>query len=88
MPTITFLPADISITVDADITLREAVHLANLSVQDRCGGNGSCCSCSVKVVSGAVTEKTIVEEAVFYLAENERLSCQCRPLEDVTVLIE
>ena len=88
MPTITFLPADVLLNVSPEITLREAVHLAELAVQDRCGGNGACGSCSVKILSGQVTEKTAAEEAVFYLADNERLSCQCRPITDVTVLIE
>jgi ferredoxin, 2Fe-2S len=88
MPKITFLPADVMVDILPQLTLREAVHMADLAVQDRCGGNGACGSCSVKIMTGEVTAKTAAEEAVFYLADNERLSCQCRALSDVTVLIE
>ena len=87
MPTIRFLPDDAEVAVDADCTLREAAHLAGVNVHDRCGGAGSCCNCVVTVAEGAerLTPRTIVEEAAFFLAEGERLSCQCKALGDVVV---
>jgi ferredoxin len=90
MPTITFLPADICITVPLGTPLREAVHLAGLEVQDRCGGMGACASCSVLIVEGQenTTSPTTAETVVGYLANNERLSCQCKVLGDVVVKLE
>jgi ferredoxin len=80
MAKLTFLPDKISIDVDESLTMREAAHLAGVDVQDRCGGNGACCNCVVTVLEGSehLNPKTFVEEAVTYLAANDRLSCQCR----------
>ena len=60
-------------------TLREAAHLLGINVHDRCGGMGACCNCVVTVLEGMenISPKTVVEEAVFYLDKNDRLSCQC-----------
>jgi uncharacterized 2Fe-2S/4Fe-4S cluster protein (DUF4445 family) len=87
MPKVTFLPSGQSIEIDSDTTLREAAHLVDVSVHDRCGGMGACCNCIVTVIDGMahINPKGIVEEAVFYLAEEDRLSCQCRITGDVTV---
>jgi ferredoxin, 2Fe-2S len=88
MPEITILPDNLTVTVDVDTSLRDAVHAAGLHVQDRCGGMGACCSCSVFIVTGHenLTPKTLAEDATFYLTEQERLSCQCRVVAgDVTI---
>lgn len=87
MPKVTFLPSGQSIEIDGETTIREAAHLLKVSVHDRCGGMGACCNCIVTVVEGMpnICPKSIVEEAVFYLSENDRLSCQCRLTGDVTV---
>lgn len=87
MPKVTFLPSGKTIEIDTDTTIREAAHLLNVSVHDRCGGMGACCNCIVTVTEGGayICPKSVVEEAVFYLAENDRLSCQCRITGDVVV---
>jgi uncharacterized 2Fe-2S/4Fe-4S cluster protein (DUF4445 family) len=87
MPKVTFLPSGASIEIDSETTLREAAHLADVNVHDRCGGMGACCNCIVTVTDGManICAKTVIEEAVFYLAESDRLSCQCRIVGDVTV---
>ena len=87
MPKVTFLPSGKSIEIDADTTLREAAHLIEVNVHDRCGGLGACCNCVITVTEGMqnICAKTIIEEAVFYLSEGDRLSCQCRITGDVTV---
>lgn len=87
MPKVTFLPSGKTIEIDTDTTIREAAHLLNVSVHDRCGGMGACCNCIVTVTEGgaSICPKSVVEEAVFYLAENDRLSCQCRITGDVVV---
>lgn len=87
MPKVTFLPSGKSIEIDTETTIREAAHLLEVSVHDRCGGMGACCNCIVTVTEGMtnICAKSIVEEAVFYLAETDRLSCQCRLTGDVVV---
>lgn len=87
MHQVTFLPSGKIIQIDSETTLREAAHMANVSVHDRCGGMGACCNCVVTIVEGGgnVCPKTIVEEAVFYLSEGDRLSCQCRITGDVVI---
>jgi len=87
MPKVTFLPDDKTVEIDTETTLREAAHLLHVTVHDRCGGIGACCNCIVTILSGEeyVSPKTIVEEAVFYLATGDRLSCQCRITGDVVV---
>jgi 2Fe-2S ferredoxin len=87
MPKVTFLPSGRTLEIDTETTLREAAHLAEVSVHDRCGGMGACCNCVVTVVEGMqnICGKSIVEEAVFYLAAEDRLSCQCRITGDVVV---
>lgn len=87
MPRLTFQPDGESLEVDGDLTIREAAHLVGVNVHDRCGGMGACCNCVVTILSGMenIQPKTVVEEAVFYLAPDDRLSCQCRITGDVVV---
>lgn len=87
MPKVTFIPSGKVIEIDGETTIREAAHLLDISVHDRCGGMGACCNCIVTIVEGTanVCPKSVVEEAVFYLAEQDRLSCQCRLIGDVVV---
>ncbi len=84
---VTFLPSGKVLEIDQETTLREAAHLVEVNVHDRCGGMGACCNCVVTIVEGAanICPKTIVEQAVFYLDENDRLSCQCRITGDVVI---
>jgi 2Fe-2S ferredoxin len=87
MPKVTFLPSGKTIEIDGDTTIREAAHIVDVSVHDRCGGMGACCNCIITVMEGMgnICPKSIVEEAVFYLSENDRLSCQCKLTGDVVV---
>jgi ferredoxin len=89
MPKVTFLPSGDSIEIDTQTTLREAAHQLDIDVHDRCGGFGACCNCIVTVENGMenICPKTIIEEAVFYLEANDRLSCQCRIHGDVSVRV-
>ena len=87
MPKVTFEPGGLSVEIDGDTTLREAAHLLNVNVHDRCGGMGACCNCVVTVLKGAenILPKTIVEEGVVYLSGGDRLSCQCKITGDVVI---
>lgn len=79
MPTLHFKTDDVTIEADTQTTLRELAKANGVTVFDRCGGNGVCCSCVVTVLEGAeyLTPKSDLEEAVTYMAEGDRLSCQC-----------
>ena len=85
MPTVRFVSHEGTLDIDDTSTLREAAHVMSVNVHDQCGGMGACCSCIVNVVEGMenINEKTVVEQAVFYLQPNQRLSCQCRISGDV-----
>ena len=87
MPRVRFEPSGEELEINGQTTLREAAHMAGVNVHDRCGGMGACCNCIVTVVSGMenICPKSIVEEAVFYLDKDDRLSCQCRLTGDVVV---
>lgn len=87
MPKVTFLPSGKELEIDNQTTLREAAHLIGVDVHDRCGGMGACCNCIVTVVEGMenICPKSVIEEAVFYLDPDDRLSCQCRITGDVVV---
>jgi 2Fe-2S ferredoxin len=89
MPKVTFLPQGRSLEIDEDSTLREAARILDVNVRDRCGGIGACCNCVVTVVEGAehINPLTVIEEAMFFLAEHERLSCQCKIVGDVVVKV-
>ncbi|MGE0201330.1 MAG: 2Fe-2S iron-sulfur cluster-binding protein [Candidatus Melainabacteria bacterium] len=89
MPTVTFVPSGKSLEIDDATTLREAAHLVGVNVHDRCGGMGACCNCVVTIEDGManICPKTIIEEAVFYLDAQDRLSCQCRITGDVRVKV-
>lgn len=90
MPKARFEPSGLEIELDETTTLREAAHLLGIDVHDRCGGNGACCNCVVTVLAGAehICPKTIIEDAVFYLDPQDRLSCQCRIYGDVVVRVD
>lgn len=85
-----FEPFGLEIELDETTTLREAAHLLGINVHDRCGGNGACCNCVVTILQGMenICPKSIVEEAVFYLDPNDRLSCQCRIHGDVIIRVD
>lgn len=69
-------------------TLLAAAQAAGVGLASVCGGIGSCEECRLRLVTGTLTPPTLVEEAVFTLAEREtgfRLACQAEPLSDVKV---
>ena len=53
MYTITFMPDDRSIQVEAGTTLLEAQRRAGYAPEAPCGGNGKCGKCTVEVLEGA-----------------------------------
>lgn len=89
MPKVTFLPSGQELEIDDTTSLREAAHIVGVDVHDRCGGMGACCNCVVTIIEGAehICPKTVIEQAVFYLDPQDRLSCQCRISGDVVVKV-
>ncbi|MBP7964650.1 MAG: DUF4445 domain-containing protein [Caldilineaceae bacterium] len=69
-------------------TLLDAAQSAGVELISLCGGVGACDSCRVRLVTGALTEPTLIEEDLFSgaeLAEGWRLACQAEPHTHVKV---
>ena len=69
----------------ADQPLLDCARELGVEIVSLCGGNGSCQSCKVQVLSGAVSEPTSIEREAFSLQELEqgyRLACQTYPTSD------
>ena len=78
---------DVVVSVPPDSNLLEVAREANVAIDAPCSGNGSCGKCRVKLVSGELeclpTSHITQEE----YDEGWRLSCGCRIVSDVTVLV-
>ncbi len=75
-------------TIAPGLTLLDAAQQAGVEIIAVCGGVGACGKCRVRLVSGALTPPTAVEERAFSateLAAGHRLACQARPLGDVKI---
>lgn len=82
---ITFLPDDITITVNGETSLLEASDKAGINLNSDCGGAGVCGKCRVKLLSGKITS-----QETFILSEADRqagyiLACTSFPADDLTV---
>ncbi|MDK9709452.1 MAG: ASKHA domain-containing protein [Desulforhopalus sp.] len=85
--TVTFLPHDKKITVDAGESLIRAALQAGAHINASCGGEGVCGKCRVLVekgkVSGGLNEKIKQEES----DKGYRLACLAKVSEDVVIRI-
>ena len=79
-------------TIEADPAKSLLKHFQDNRIDwmHSCGGKGRCTTCKVVVVDGmdkfsAVTPAELKYRALNALGPTERLSCQARPLGDVTV---
>ncbi len=82
---VTFVPGNASFTVDTGTTLIDAARDNEVYINARCGGNGVCGSCKVKVKEGSVDSQPTT---LFTKEENEKgfvLACTSRLTGDVTV---
>lgn len=71
-----------------DGTLLDAARTLGVDLASICGGVGSCGSCRVQLVSGALSPVTLNEEAELTaaeLAQGYRLACLAEPLSDCRV---
>jgi len=93
MPRINFLPDNVEILVDPEVTVLDAALDYDIPSSHNCGGNCACSTCHIIVESGferlgAITddEAEMLEE-VDGLTDRSRLSCQCVVTDDLVVRI-
>ena len=77
----------VTIECNAGDNLLELARRANVAIDAPCSGNGSCGKCRVKLIEGqleTIPSRHISEEE---FNEGWRLSCNCKVIGDVTVLV-
>ena len=87
---LTLLPERRTLQVAHGTTILASAQGAGVDITATCGGRGRCTSCRVKFVSGAVPPPTVMDELQLgdaLVREGYRLSCQCRVVEPVDVLV-
>ena|GEM_PF-1875107 len=90
----TFLPGEhlVRLSQDREESVLEVGLKAGLDIDNTCGGNGTCGTCLIEVVSGSelLNERTEQElemgEDRKFLA-NERLSCQVIACDGLVVMV-
>jgi uncharacterized 2Fe-2S/4Fe-4S cluster protein (DUF4445 family) len=85
--TVTFLPHDITVSLDAGEPLIRAAMAAGVHVNASCGGEGVCGKCRVVIESGEVEGGISEKLSQADIAAGIRLACQTRILSDVVVRI-
>lgn len=88
MPRINFIKENLSIEVDENTVLLDAIRAAKLTIEAPCNGMGFCGKCKV-IARGQLSEPTDNEKKIIDEKKQERLSCMAMVLGDVEVeLIE
>lgn len=85
---VTFVPLGRTATARDDETLLDVARRANVPLGNSCGGVGICARCKVRVLSGALSERTSIEARIGSargFAEDERMACQAVVLGDCSV---
>jgi uncharacterized 2Fe-2S/4Fe-4S cluster protein (DUF4445 family) len=88
---LTIEPSGRRLTLPAGANLLQAAREAGLSVNAVCGGNGTCGSCKVKLISGDYSPITAKETAMRQngsLPADERLACLTTALSDGKIHFE
>jgi 2Fe-2S ferredoxin len=90
MPTISFVKGQPDIIAAPGENLMEALMKAGLPVASSCGGEGVCCKCVIKIISGIenLSERNATEtdlKEIHDLSRNERVSCQTQVNGDIKV---
>ncbi len=88
MPKVSFVNENISVEVDKNTILLDAIRKANLNIETPCNGLGVCGKCKV-IARGLLSEPKYPETRMINEGKFERLSCMAEVLGDVEVeLIE
>ena len=75
---------DYEVDEKSDEPLMQQLKAQGVEIVAACGGAGICQTCSIKVKSGELTDKTDTEK-MMDLPEGQRLSCQCKPKTDCDI---
>ena len=78
---------DVVVSVPPDSNLLAVAREANVAIDAPCSGNGSCGKCRVKLLSGTLEDLPTSHITQEEYDEGWRLSCGCRIVSDVTVLV-
>jgi ferredoxin, 2Fe-2S len=81
-----------TIEVNPQKSLLKHFHDNRLDWMHACGGKGRCTTCKVIIINGAENISPLTPAELRYqdmkaLNAGERLSCQARPMGDITVLV-
>ena len=88
----TFFQEEVKLEIDVKtstpMTLLEVFNANKISINQSCGGNGTCGTCRVEILRGleSLPGQTEVEKE-FNLLVNQRQSCQTELNSDLTVKI-
>ncbi len=85
--TVTFLPANKSITVKNRSTLMEAARTAGIHINASCGGAGVCGKCRVIIEQGMVTGGESEKLSATEYARGYRQACTAEIKHDITVRV-
>ena len=87
---VTLLPSGRRVQASDGGTLMEVIRLGGIDLAAVCGGMGTCGTCRVRLLDGALTEITPAEKRALspqQLKQGYRLACQARALSDVRLEI-
>ena len=82
---VTFIPQDKSVRVEADTSLLEAALRAGITINNLCGGDGICARCKMIVTRGKVTGRVSPKLTRDEIRRGFVLACQT-PVEDNLVV--
>ncbi|UCB42126.1 MAG: DUF4445 domain-containing protein [Dehalococcoidales bacterium] len=88
--TVDFEPVGQKGQCQEDESLLDCAHRLGIGVSSVCGGRGTCKTCRVKVISGALSEPTSIELEALSAQElggGWRLACQATPASDCRVML-
>ncbi len=78
------------LVVSSNQILLDAIVKSKVQINHVCGGNASCGTCLIHLIDGKLTSQTKLEQEMHVdrgFKLTERLSCQCKPKSDLTVMI-
>jgi uncharacterized 2Fe-2S/4Fe-4S cluster protein (DUF4445 family) len=86
MPTVKFLPSDISVQVESGTALLECARDAGVEIVAPCGGKGTCGKCIVRIVDGNVDSDSLGKLSRPEIADGYVLACKSTVADqDITV---
>jgi len=85
--TITFLPAEQSVSVPAGTLISAAASLLELEIAQPCGGQGRCGRCTVHVKEGSVHRRSTLRLSAAAVEEGYALACQTTVQSDAQITI-